>query len=901
MAKLSQDKTYVTVESGDTLSAIALEHLGDASKYKQLATINGISNPNYISVGQKIYLSKQTSSGTTTNKTSKTTTSNCVKIDNFGLQSNADNVLFATWVWSKSNTEHYEYKWQYATGDGIWFVGTDGTTKDKQCTYSIPKNATRIRFNVKPISKKYTKNNKETSYWTANWAAWRIFEGKFIHPEKPGTPSVTMDGFKLTATLDNITSDATKIEFEIVKDDKTVFRYGKYSTVAITKAHASYSCNVPAGGKYKVRCRAIKNSLIKSDWSEYSESYNTPPTTPSKILVLKATSSTSVYIDWENSSNVKEYEIQWTTDSRYFDTASDVQSATVDASVAGRYNATGLSTGEKYFFRVRAKNESGESAWSEIKSITLGRAPSAPSTWSSTTTVITGEELKLYWIHNSEDGSSQTYAELEIIKGSHTDKYTIKNSTDEYEKDKTSEYVLDTSAYTSGEKIEWRVRTAGILTDASNNPVYGEWSVVRTVDIYAPPTLSLTVSDKYGSALDTITSFPFYIVGIAEQSNQIPVSYHVSIVSNEIYETVDNVGNKQIVNVDDIVYTKDVDTSGDIMIEMSPGNVNLDNGISYTCHCTVAMSSGLTASSSADFTVSWVDQEYEPNAEISVDSETLTAQIRPYCENGTLSYRVVTNDVSGFVVTEEELDFIYGDEVENVVTTTGEQVYTGMDQNGDIIYYCIVENRALVENVLLSVYRREFDGEFTQIATGLVNTNYTTVTDPHPALDYARYRIVATDQSTGAISYVDIPGVPVGEKSAVIQWDEEWSTFDVTNEDALEQPAWSGSLLKLTGNLDVSDSNDKDVTLIEYIGRKHPVRYSGTHLGEKQVWNVEIPKDNTELVYSLRRLKNWLGDVYVREPSGSGFWATVDVSFNKKHCEVTIPVTINITRVEGGI
>lgn len=901
MAKLSQDKTYVTVESGDTLSAIALTYLKDASKYKQLATINGISNPNYISVGQKIYLSSKPSSGSTTT-TNKTTTSNCVKIDNFGLQSNADNVIFATWTWSKANTEHYEYKWQYATGDGIWFVGTDGTTKDKQCTYNIPQNATRIRFNVKPISKKYTKNNKETSYWTANWAAWKLFDGKFIPPEKPGTPSVTIEGLKLTATLDNITSDATKIEFEIIKDDKTVFISGKYSTVSVTKAHASYSCNVTAGGKYKARCRSFKNSLIKSDWSEYSNSYDTPPTTPSKILVLKATGSDSVYIDWENASNVKTYTLEWTTNKSYFDTSTNVQSQSgIDASVAGRYNVTNLETGKQYFFRVRAENGDLKSGWSEIKSITLGRAPSAPSTWSSTTTVIAGEELKLYWIHNSEDGSSQTYAELEITKSGHTDTYTIKNSTDEYEKDKTSEYVLDTSAYASGEKIEWRVRTAGVLIDSENKPVYGEWSVVRTANIYFTPEHSLTVSDKYGSTLSIITSFPFYIVGITEQSNQTPVSYHVSIVANEAYETIDNTGNKQLINNGDIVYTKDVDTSGDIMIEMSPGNVNLENGVSYTCASMVAMSSGLTASSSVDFTVSWTDQEYEPNAEISIDSDTITAQIRPYCEKGTLSYRIVASDASGYVVTEEELDYIYGDEVENVVTATGEQVYTGMNQNGDVIHYCIIENHTLVENILLSVYRREFDGEFTEIATNLVNTDYTTVTDPHPALDYARYRIVATDLTTGAISYADVPGVPVGEKSAIIQWDEEWSTFDVTNEDALEQPAWTGSLLKLTGNLDVSDSNDKDVELIEYIGRKHPVKYSGTHLGEKQTWNVDISKDDTDTLYALRRLKSWLGDVYVREPSGSGFWATVDVSFSKKHREVTIPVTINITRVEGGM
>lgn len=135
----------------------------------------------------------------------------------------------------------------------------------------------------------------------------------------------------------------------------------------------------------------------------------------------------------------------------------------------------------------------------------------------------------------------------------------------------------------------------------------------------------------------------------------------------------------------------------------------------------------------------------------------------------------------------------------------------------------------------------------------------------------------------------------------IIQWDEEWTSFDYTNEDEFEEQPWSGSMLKLPYNIDVSESNDIDVSLIEYIGRKHPVSYYGTQLREVSTWNVEIPSEDKETIYALRRLKAWAGDVYVREPSGLGYWAQVKVSFSQKHCEVTIPVTLDITRVEGGM
>ena len=138
--------------------------------------------------------------------------------------------------------------------------------------------------------------------------------------------------------------------------------------------------------------------------------------------------------------------------------------------------------------------------------------------------------------------------------------------------------------------------------------------------------------------------------------------------------------------------------------------------------------------------------------------------------------------------------------------------------------------------------------------------------------------------------------------SVIIQWDEEWTSFDNFNiEETIAEPAWTGSMLKLPYNIDVSDKNNPDVSLVEYIGRKRPVTYYGTHIGETASWSVAIPKDDKETLYALRRLAIYMGDVYVREPSGSGYWANVKVSFSQTHCELTIPVTLEITRVEGGI
>ena len=764
-----------------------------------------------------------------------------IKLD---VQTGTDRTIYATWTWNKTHTDHYEIRWYYDTGDGVWFVGTDSTTTSKQNTYSAPDNAKRVGFKVKPVPKKVKKTVKakngskktvKVDAWRADWSTLKYYNIKNSPPSTPPAPTVTIENLKLTAKLENINLNATDIQFQIVKNDSKVFKTG---TATIKTYAASYSCAVTAGYNYKVRCRAVRGKE-HSAWSEYSSDQGTQPAASKGWEFIKALTSTSVEVNWYGVKNATTYEIEYTTEKRYFDSSNQVQSLTVDATLHWSHaEITGLETGKEWFFRMRAVNDNGHSAWTEIKSIVLGKDPIAPTTWSSTTTCVVGEPLILYWIHNAEDGSSQKYAELELTIDGRIETYTIENTTNEDEKDKTSSYSIDTSSYVEGTKIQWRVRTSGITN------TYGDWSIQRTVDIYAPPTLELSVTDANGNLLETLTSFPFYISGIAGPNTQNAIGYHLSIMANESYETTDQIGNVKMVNQGEAIYSKFFDTSENLVVEMSANNIDLENNISYKVNCVVSMNSGLTAENSSEFTVAWTDVQYEPNAEIGFNEDDISTYIRPYCEN---------------------------------------------------------DDGNLIEGIRLSVYRREFDGSFTELATNIDNTTNTYITDPHPALDYARYRIVAISSSTGAVSYYDMPGYPIGEKSLIIQWDEQWSTFDISNEiDGSSQVPWSGSLLKLPYNVDVSDSYSPDVELVEYIGRKHPVSYYGTQRGTSQTFNAEIDKKDEETLYALRRLAIWMGDVYVREPSGSGYWANITVSFSQTHREVTIPVTLNVTRVEGG-
>lgn len=823
--------TY-TVKKGDTLNSIAQKYNTTVSKLMRLNP--SIKNANLISVGQVLVVSG-TAATVVKNKSSTP------KITDWGVLSTNDHTLLAYWSWDKDHTDHYDLRWEYDTGDDHWWRAYDGSdytkTSNKYYHYTAPTGATKVRFCMRAVAKTHKVNGKPQPYFpNTSWTTWKEYAFPATAPDKPSAPSIKIEGYKLTATMENLDSDITEVDFVVTRDDETRQARG---TSGVKLKHSEFTCTVSAGHEYKARCRVKNKKGIWSEWSDYSGNEGTMPKALSGFKSIRALSSTSVFLDWVGVSSADSYEIEYTTNKSYFDSSNEVKSMSVGSAVS-HAEVTGMETGETYYFRIRAVNAKGESAWIYSDPITIGRKPAAPTTWSSTTTAITGETLTLYWVHNAEDNSTQTFAELELNIGGSVTTQTIKTSTPEEEDEKTYNYTINTTSYTEGTKIQWRVRTAGITKE------YSDWSIQRTVDIYAPPSLTINVTDVNGTSIETLTSFPFNISAYAYPNTQQPIGYHVTITANEAYETLDNNGNTKLVGVGEAIFSKFYDINMSLHVTVTPSDLRIENNISYTITVTVGMDSGLSAEASTYLTVAWADDIYEPNAKIVIDPDTLSATIGPYCDDG----------------------------------------------EGN-----------LFEDILLSVYRREFDGGFVEIAKDIPNTGYTYFTDPHPSLDYARYRIVATSQTTGTISYYDVPGVPVGGNAVVLQWAEEWREFDVPDnvESEVSEIPWTGSMLILPGNIDVSESNKPDVELIEYIGRAHPVSYYGTQIGSTATWNMEIPSNDKETLYALRRLSRWMGDVYVREPSGSGYWANITVSFSQKHCDMTIPITLGITRVEGGM
>ena len=911
--KDDKGNTCYKVKSGDTLSGIAA---GTGTTVSALASLNNIQNVNLIYPNQVIIIRKGSSgsSGSGGSKpASKPVNSNTVTITKFDRQNGSDNLLYINWTWGKANqTDHYQIRWWYGVpGNTDMFIGSDTTVGQwsiYQSTYSPPSNASRVSVQIKPVAQK-NKANKNAPYWTGAWSPTLYYYMSNFPPKKPSAPSVTIDENKLTAKLNTADDiNASAIEFQIVRDDTSVFKTGQSTIVT---SHAAFTCDVAAGSEYKVRCRAVRDKLY-SEWSEYSNNEKALPSAPSGLIECRTdTIKTSVYLKWAAVNTATGYDIEYSTEKRYLETSSSTTTVSV-GNILETY-ITNLTTGKEYFFRIRAKNSKGASDWSGIKSIILGEKPSAPTTWSNTTTATIGETILLYWMHNSKDGSKPKQYLLQVFVDNtdifHGGTTIIDNRSDD-KKDEAYKYNLSElgMTFTAGSKVEWRVKSAGITDE------WSDWSTMRTIYVYSQPTLQLNITNAAGVDISTVRTFPFYIRGTASpvNENHKPIGYYVAISANNSYETIDYTGNRKIVKAGDTIYSKHFDansrtgfirtadgkwivaslTTSDetLIIQISAGNIDLETNIEYTVEMTVAMNSGLTATSTGTFYVSWDETNYIPNAEIGIDNDLEVAYIAPYCRDTV--YELLTSQPKDWNVNWGNYFIKDSDNYLPILTDKAPVFETDT-------YYMTKEGDR-IRGITLSVYRREFDGKFTEIQTGIKNDG-TCIVDPHPSLNYARYRIVAIETSTGAVGYYDLPPYPVGGEAIVLQWDEQTFDFDSSYRDPLVEQPWVGSMLKLPYNVDISESNRSDIELIEYIGREHPVSYYGTQLGETATWNTVIPADDENTLYALRRLSKWMGNVYVREPSGVGYWATVAVSFSKKHCEVTIPVTLNITRVEGGI
>jgi hypothetical protein len=222
-----------------------------------------------------------------------------------------------------------------------------------------------------------------------------------IPTDPSGLTVVTPTETSLTVSWTDNSSNETGFKVERSADGLT-----GWTVVNTTAANATsfVDSNLAPGTTYYYRVRAFNAGGNSGYTSVVSNMTTTPlliaPAGPS-VLTAATVSSSKIHLAWtDNSVRESGFKIEHSLDNVTF-----TQIAAVGVNVV-TYDATGLSGGVIHYFRVRAYNQYGNSAYSNTANATttVSSPPAPPNTL--TATAISSSRIDLTWVDGSvrEDG-----------------------------------------------------------------------------------------------------------------------------------------------------------------------------------------------------------------------------------------------------------------------------------------------------------------------------------------------------------------------------------------------------------------------------------------------------------------------------------------------------------------
>ena len=777
-----------------------------------------------------------------------------------GLVTGTDRTCYAQWTHTKaSDTESYKYDWEYQTKhNGKWYPGSNGTvsvsdakisgTKYYRHTYNAPNEAIQARCSITPVPEKTKVNKKNVNKYTPKTAGPASHD---FRTDKLPTPTISISMSGNTASVEVTCNDEDCNYMNVTASEKSGSKYTVVQKWYDKKCdgRGTITKSIPAGKTlyFRAYCASTKKEKGKSSWSSYSSAKGYPAK-PTGISA-KATGSDSASVAWSAAAGATTYKAQYVADSKDFFNANPGEVHTQDDITGTSYTPTGLESGHTYYFRVCGVNDTGDGAWSSIVSTVLATKPDPPTTYETEPSYTVDEVAYFRWTHNSEDKSVQTRFQLRWAfyrPGTSTPVVEIEDESSDDSWMGRHLGTVDYRATPDGTELRWMVRTKGAHSD------WSDWSVERSLMIYTQPELTVSLTDAEGNSVDDenpLTAFPLDVSMDASGGGGTVVAYHVTIVAAEAISWYDEYGTENFIAPGDVAFSADYLTSDDpYTARISSGESRLYDGGMYIAVADVAMASGLRATAPEyTFAVDFDATVPEPTALVEFDDDSLTASIIPEC----------------FALDE------YDEETDQYQ-----------------------------EGVTLSVLRIDQDGTLTMLRSGITNDGTETVVDPHATFGECWYHIVATDTATGITNFADVMGESVHD-TCVIQWDDNFNEAISPDDDGERDWTYSGMRIDGLYNLMFSENGEVEAEDVSYIGRAHPVSYYGTQKGYKASYQIDFPKNDSRTLQLARRLQGHLDDIYVREPSGTGFWAhATTVSIDRNYDTAAITLRVDAVRVD---
>lgn len=191
------------------------------------------------------------------------------------------------------------------------------------------------------IEIEYFNINKEAKivlYWSNPYEGKTIIpmEQLYTKPDIPANVNITAEGSDIILSWDNTPGAET---YELEADGAVIDNI----------ADSQYVHKVLPNTEHKYRVRAV-NEVSSGDWTEIFAKVSAPAT-PENLSAVADT--TNIQISWDAVEAATGYDIE-------------VDGNIIDNSSSTSYVHDGLNTNTKCTYRVRAKNENGAGAWTEM-------------------------------------------------------------------------------------------------------------------------------------------------------------------------------------------------------------------------------------------------------------------------------------------------------------------------------------------------------------------------------------------------------------------------------------------------------------------------------------------------------------------------------------------------------
>ena len=523
---------------------------------------------------------------------------------------------------ASSATEGYAYHWSYTVyttaGKTKTVVGSTSTTTTRSQTFDAPDNALTVYFYVRPAAKKYTYYPKygETATKKANWfsgatASRSISTGAKV-PDTPSISNVSLDGGVITVKMAS-TGAAEYIEKyvlgiyrdNVLVENRTIKQTGETATYAWRPA--------VAGAAYSFTVYVINERGRKSKASARSTPVVTAPAAPQAPSVAAITvadgsgGAVRAKVTWNAVKGATAYTVAMAASDSAANAALLPSDAWTTAEALTSAAIMSPQSGTKTFFRVKASNPSGESAWSAITAspFIAGTKPNPPTVWASADAVVNTGEAYANWVHNSEDESAQTAAQ--VMVGTSVIDLTAQ-----------TRYQLPVLNAADGSTVTFKVRTQGIASAG-----WSDWSETVSVRVWHLPTLAVSVDD-------TVSAFPFSVTVDPAAANQYPVVVDLEIEATADHTVTNPDGTQRAVAAGEVIYrVHDITPADPDVITFGAGDIGLADAQEYVARATVSMSSGLSCSNSASFTYDIDQTDVCIGAQLT-DMGDYSVQIAPY-------------------------------------------------------------------------------------------------------------------------------------------------------------------------------------------------------------------------------------------------------------------------------